>query len=87
MKTTIFITGGNGGNFTLMRAIATPYSVTSDHFTDLAVTFGSKKEAVKALSEAFQYLKSEEPEYYRNGGISYSRSKYLSYDASTARIS
>lgn len=87
MKTSITISGQISGNQTLRNAI---YSLNCEtkklQFNNYEIIFPTKKEAVKALSDAFQTLKSEELEYYKDGGISYSRGSYLQYDASTATI-
>lgn len=48
--------------------------------------YKTKKDAIKALSIAFQTLKEEEPEYYKEGGITYLRGVVLNYDAGKARI-
>lgn len=55
-------------------------------FNNVSIIYKTKKEAVKMLSDAFQSLKFDEPEYYKDGGISYCRASSLSYDAATATI-
>ena len=86
MKTTISITGQVSGNHTLKSALSTVDSVETSHFQDYRIEYPTKKQAVKALSDAFQQLKAEELDYYKEGGISYMRGYSLSYDASRAVI-
>jgi hypothetical protein len=87
MKTSITISGQISGNFKLLNAIASFESETKKlQFNNYEVIFPTKKQAVKALSAAFQQLKSDELEYYNEGGINYSRASFLEYDASTATI-
>ena len=87
MKTSITISGQISGNFTLLNAISTSESETKKlQFNNYEIIFQTKKQAVKALSNAFQQLKSDELEYYKEGGINYSRSSFLEYDASTATL-
>jgi len=87
MKTSISISGQIGGNHTLARACGTIDSEQKrTMFNGFEIKFKTKKEAVKALSQAYQFLKSEEPEYFKQGGISYKRGYGLWYDASKAII-
>ena len=85
MKTTIEITGsGISSKNTLLRKITCYGSqVKNLSFNNYSITFKTKKEAVKALSEAYQDMKSDFD--YKNY-IDYARGRFLSYDAGTARI-
>lgn len=86
MTTIITINGQISGNNRLLRAITTIDSKSeSTGFNNYRVIFPTKAAAKKALSEAFKYLRSEEPEFAK-GGISYSKYGSLSYDASRAEI-
>jgi len=81
MKTSITISGQISGNRNLLNKIQTIDSeVKNLSFNGFEIIFNTKKEAVKALSEARQSIKDEEPEYY-NEGVSYSRGWMLTYDA------
>lgn len=90
MKTTITITGGtNAINSTSILAGAIKGEIETRPLrfgNDQVKVFKTKKQAVKALSAAFQSLKSEEPEYYKDGCITYSRGSGMSYDAGNATI-
>jgi ferritin-like metal-binding protein YciE len=84
MKTTIIITGQFAGNIILKNAIQTNNCEVKKHFNNFTIVFNSKKEVVKALQEANQYM-------IRNGynigsWFSYTRGKSISYDASIARL-
>lgn len=84
MKTIIQITGQLSGNMILKNAIREyDDQVTKLTFYGYNVTFRTKKEAKKALWEAYRHLKREEPDYR---GIRYSKYGALSYDASQAII-
>ena len=86
MKTSILITGQISGNRNLLMKIQTIDSeVKKLPFNDYEVIFNTKKEAVKALSEARRAIKEEEPEFF-NEGVSYTRGYVLNYDASSAKI-
>jgi len=76
------------GNSKLRNAIITAdCEERRGMFNSYILTFASKKEATKALSSDFQYMRKEEPGIYnRIGGISYSRGSVLNYDASKAII-
>ena len=85
MKTTIEITGSG---ITSKNALLRKIGRNGDHiknlpFNNYSITFKTKKEAVKALSEAYQDMKSDFD--YKNY-IDYARGRFLSYDAGTARI-
>ena len=84
MKTKIIITGQISGNRNLLNKIGAS-NVKNLRFNNYSVSFDTKKEAIKALSEARQAIKNEDPEFYLNG-CSYIRGSQLSYDASTARL-
>ncbi|MBK5213381.1 MAG: hypothetical protein JJE55_06950 [Flavobacteriaceae bacterium] len=87
MTTSIIISGQISGNHTLHNAICTYESETKKlNFNNYEIIFPTKGKAVKALSEAFQTLKNDEVDYYKQGGISYVRGSFLSYDASNAKI-
>lgn len=88
MKTEIHITGQIMGNSRLRSAIITAdCEERRGMFNSYILTFKSKKAAVKALSQGYQYMKSEEPDItHRIGGLNYSRGHALSYDASRAAI-
>ena len=85
MKTKIFITGdGISSKNTLLRKIPCYRSqVKSLDFNNYSIEFETKKEAVKALSEAYQDMKSD---FDYKDYIDYARGRFLSYDAGTARI-
>ena len=88
MKTTIEITGQIQSVSTLKRAIQTINCESKKlrFRNECELIFNTKKEAVKALSNAFQELKSDEPDYYKEGGIFYIRGRMLEYDAAIAII-
>lgn len=86
MECFIHITGQISGNFTIARAIDY-LNVKRGNFNSFLMFFDSIKKAKKALKDAFYYLKSEELDFYKNGGIR--KDKYnnkLLYDASKAEI-
>ena len=85
MKTTIYITGsGIVSKNTLLRKIPTHREqVRKLMFNNYAIDFETKREAIKALSEAYQSMKSD-LEY--RGDVSYIRGYSLSYDAGRAEI-
>lgn len=88
MKTSIFITGGISGNFRL-KLSCTNFDLiefSKLNFNGFRLDYPTKKLATKALSEAFQFLKSDEPDFFKQGGISYTRGFVLNYDASHAKI-
>lgn len=87
MRTTVKITGELGGNRKLLNRIQSIDSTVEEYrFNNYGVIFNTKKEAVKALSKAYQSLKYEEPNYFKNGGMQYLRGYGLYYDASKAVI-
>lgn len=80
MKTSIVITGQIGSVSTLRNQIETIDSETKNlQFNNVQVIFNTKKEAVKALSNAFQSLREDE-------SVSYLRGASISYDAARAYI-
>ena len=85
MKTTIEITGsGITSKNALLRKIPCYDSqVKKLPFNNYSISFKTKKEAVKALSEAYQDMKSD---WDYKDFIDYARGRFLSYDAGTARI-
>jgi hypothetical protein len=85
MRTSIYITGsGISSKNTLLRKIPCYGSqVTKLNFGNFRLDFDTKKEAVKALSEAFQDLRSD---FDTKNCTHYKRGEWLSYDAGTARI-
>ena len=87
MKTTILITGsGIMSKSTLKRVCQTlNCEVYTMNFGNTEIRFKTKKEAVKALSEAYQYLKSDKEDWENSCG-SYQRGYCLNYDAGNAKI-
>lgn len=86
MKTSIIISGQISGNFKLRSAIVTAEceEVRGMH-NSIYLNFKSKKAAVKALSEGFQYFCRHMPEEKgRMSGFRYSRGSSLYWDASQA---
>ena len=84
MKTTISITGQPGSSMKLRNALeSTDCLSVSNHFNNYTLTFPNKKTAIKALSEGFKYLKSNDPDDFM---LSYSRGNSLTYDAGRAVI-
>jgi hypothetical protein len=82
----IHVTGQISGNFTLARAIDC-FNVKKGNYNSFLMFFDSIKEAKKALKDAFYYLKSEELDFYKNGGIRKDKNNnWLHYDASKAEI-
>jgi hypothetical protein len=67
----------------MLRSVIKDYNCeeTRGMFNSVTLTFKTKKEAVKALSEGRKYLKSNDKDYRYSYGYS------LSYDAATAIIS
>ena len=85
MQTTITITGQISGNLRLLSAIQTFDSeVKKTIFYGYQITFRTKKQAKKALWDAYKWMRNEEPVFKH--GITYGKSGYLSYDASKAKI-
>ena len=87
MKTSIQITGsGISSKTTLLGSIANRKSETKNlMFNNYEVVFPTKKEAIKALSDAYQTLSSDKEDWRASMG-SYTRGSSLSYDAGVASI-
>jgi hypothetical protein len=86
MKTSIYISGQINGNFKLRNAIITAdCEEKKGMFNSIELVYPTKKEAVKALSDAYQSF-VRDGERKGIGGITYSRGYSLGYDASTAKI-
>lgn len=81
MQTQITITGQLNSIF-MLRSVIKDYNCeeTRGMFNSVTLTFKTKKEAVKALSEGRKYLKSIDKDYSYCQGLS------LRYDAATAII-
>ena len=81
MTTQIIITGQIGSIYTL-RSVLMDYNVQESRgmFNSFILTFETKKDAVKALSNGRKYLKSDDKQY------SYAAGQMLRYDAATAII-
>jgi len=86
MKTVIKITGsGIGSRNKLASVCQTINSLAIKRFDSYEIVFSSKQEAIKALSEAHQYLRSNQDDWHASAG-SYTRGSSLSYDAAIAKI-
>jgi hypothetical protein len=86
MKAFISITGQISGNRTLLNSIPSNGSqTTSLPFNGFKINFSTKKDAKKALWEAYKSLRSDK-EDARKSLLSYSKDGFLNYDASTAKI-
>lgn len=87
MTTTINVTGQISGNIKLFNAlgIVGEIKASSLPFYGYSRTYKTKRAAKTALWEAFKYLRSQEPEFAKQG-ISYSKYGSLNYDASRAEI-
>lgn len=89
METTISITGQINGNFKLLHAIGEGEGKTTHPFNNgFDIKFKSKKDAVKAIRDAYKSLIKDEPECKdRIGGIRTNKDRTtLAYDASRAKI-
>lgn len=87
MKTVITITGQISGNRTLLNAIPSDGNSTKHlPFYGYAITFKTKKEAKKALWEAYKLLRQDKEDAEKSM-LSYSKFGWLNYDASKAKIS
>lgn len=88
MKCKIEITGQISGNYTLLRKLGIrSQGYKKGMFNSFSIFYNSVGDAKKDIKEAFQSLKSDEPDYYKNGGISkQSSNSFLDYDASTAKL-
>ena len=87
MKTFITITGsGIMSKRTLLRACTTSESTYTElGFNNYKLEFKTKTDAIKALSEAYQHLKSNTEDWWNSAG-SYVRASSLEYDAGIATI-
>ena len=87
MKTSILITGSGTMSKSTLRSACQSYDckVIDMNFGNTEIKFNTKKEAVKALSDAFQHLSSDKEDWEASIG-SYLRGVSLSYDAGNARI-
>jgi len=86
MEASIIITGsGVNSKSTLLRACDGHSIVTKKLQYGYEIIFSSKGDAVKALSGAYQYLKSD-LEDWKNAAASYKYGSSLSYDSANARI-
>lgn len=85
-KTTININGQLNGNFKLLSAIGGNHERTQ--FNGFKIYFETKKEAAKAIRDAYNKLIQDEPESKnRIGGIGTNKTRtLLEYDASKAKI-
>jgi hypothetical protein len=84
MKTTIAISGQINGNFTLLRKIQIiDCDVNKTMFNGFRIEFKTKKEAKKALWEAYKELRSD---FDTKNSTSYFAGWKLIYDASKAEI-
>ncbi len=85
MKTKILITGQISSKRTLKDAIQTLNCEVKTTPNGFILTFETKKEAVKSLSDAYQYLKADKEDWENSCG-SYMRAAALNYDAAKAII-
>jgi len=85
MKTTIIIKGQPNSIRTLRNAIMTNDCDEIKVMNHIELDFRSKKDAIKALSIAYQYLKSDKEDWDNSCG-SYEYASGLGYDAGNARI-
>lgn len=83
MKATITIQGQISGNFLLKNKIQGTSSYVKSINNGFLIEFKTKKEAYKALWEAFKSLRSDSE---TKTSTSYCKKYSLSYDASYARI-
>jgi len=79
MEYKIIISGGISGNRQLVNHCGVTDRLENRPFHGYALYYSSKKEATKALSEAYQELKNDTM-------CSYSRGNFFRYDASVAEI-
>lgn len=87
MKTSILITGSGTQSKSILRRACQSFNckVRDMNFGNTEILFETKKEAVKALSDAFKELKDDKADWENSCGY-YSRGVSLSYDAGDARI-
>jgi hypothetical protein len=90
MKAKIVIYGQIMGNRMLLSACQPTehpceFEVKKRDFNGYEIIFATKKDAINALSEAYQHLKSDREDWEASIG-SYQRADSISYDASRAVI-
>ena len=86
MKTSIFISGQINGNSTLRNAIVTAdCEEKKGMFNSITLVFPTKKAANKAMWDAYKSLRNDKQDAQASR-LSYTKG-YISYDASTAKIS
>lgn len=86
METAIFITGQISGNRTILNSIdAFGSAISNLPFYGYKIEFGTKKEAKKALWEAYKTLRSDKEDAQKSR-LTYSKNGWLDYDASCAKI-
>ena len=86
MKTQISITGQPAGNLRLRLHVGEEAEKIEQSFCNYTLFFRTKKEAKKAIYEAYKNLRELEPDFSKEGGISYIPGRILLYDASSAKI-
>lgn len=86
MKTSIIISGSGLNSKRTLLSACTTFEAEQKNliFNDYELIFPTKKAAIKALSEAYQYLHSD-LEDWQASCASYCRGESLSYDAGNAR--
>ena len=87
MKTSIIITGSGISSKQMLISSCTTFETETSRSVQggAELIFSTKKDAINALSEAYQYLHSNK-EDWNNSSASYSRASSLSYDAGYASI-
>lgn len=87
MKSSILITGSGTMSKSTLRRTCQSYDckVVDMSYGSAEIRFNTKKEAVKALSDAFQELRADKEDWAASCG-SYRRGVSLNYDAGNARI-
>lgn len=88
MQVTIYIKGQPHGNSHIKCALNGYESSKETSFNGIALQYSSKKEAVKAIREAYNKLIQDEPQRKNKiGGIRVNKDRtQLNYDASQAII-
>lgn len=86
MKTLIIISGQVAGNHRLHQHLHRDAERVERSYQDFRVTFRTKAQAKHALWQAYKNLRELEPDFHREGGITYLPGRKLIYDASTAYI-
>lgn len=86
MKTSIIVNGQISGNSTLRNAIITAECEEKKKmFNSIELIFPTKKAAAKAMWEAYKSLRQDKQDAQASR-LKYSKG-FISYDASTAKIS